>query len=49
MVETFAARLKDATDLDVVRADLAGTVNQALEPAHVSLWTRPDSQPRQLR
>ena len=49
MVETFAARLKDATDLDVVRADLAGTVNQALEPAHVSLWTRPDSQPCQLR
>jgi hypothetical protein len=48
MVEAFAARLKDAADLDMVRQELAGVVNQALEPAHVTLWTRPDSQPRQL-
>jgi hypothetical protein len=48
MVEALAARLKDATDLDMVRQELAGVVNQALEPAHVTLWTRPDSQPRQL-
>jgi hypothetical protein len=41
MVEAFAAGLKDATDLDMVRQDLAGAVNQALEPAHVTLWTRP--------
>ena len=34
----FAARLKDAADLDVVRHDLASVVHQALEPAHVSLW-----------
>jgi len=37
-VAAFAARLKDAVDLDSVRADLAGIVNQALEPAHVSVW-----------
>jgi hypothetical protein len=42
MVEAFAARLKDATDLDTVRADLAGVVNRALEPAHVSVWTARD-------
>jgi len=42
MVEAFAARLKDATDLDTVRADLAGVVNRALEPAHVSVWTAKD-------
>jgi hypothetical protein len=47
MVEAFAARLKDATDRDMVRQDLAGTVSQAMEPAHVSLWTSPDLQPRQ--
>jgi hypothetical protein len=34
----FAARLKDAVDLDSVRDDLAGVVYQALEPAHVSVW-----------
>jgi hypothetical protein len=34
----FAARLKDAVDLDAVQADLAGVVAKALEPAHVSVW-----------
>jgi hypothetical protein len=38
MVAAFAARLKDAVDLDSVRDDLAGVVNRALEPAHVSVW-----------
>jgi hypothetical protein len=37
-VAAFATRLKDAVDLDGVRDDLAGVVNQALEPAHVSVW-----------
>jgi hypothetical protein len=37
-VAAFAARLKDAVDLDSVRDDLASAVHQALEPAHVSLW-----------
>ena len=39
MVAEFAARLQDATDLEAVRADLAGTVNRALEPVHLSLWS----------
>jgi hypothetical protein len=30
-------------ELDAVRADLAGVVQAALEPAHVWIWTsRPD-------
>ena len=37
-VAAFAARLKDAVDLDSVREDLASVVHQALEPAHVSIW-----------
>ena len=37
-VAAFAARLKDAVDLDAVRADLASVVQGALEPAHVSIW-----------
>jgi hypothetical protein len=39
-VTAFAARLKDAVDLDWVRDDLATVVDQALEPAHVSVWIR---------
>src|SRR5216683_3401263 len=37
-VTEFAARLQDAVDPDVVRADLAGVVHAALEPTHVSVW-----------
>jgi hypothetical protein len=39
MIAAFAARLQDATDVDAVRADLAATVQRALEPAHLSLWS----------
>jgi MFS family permease len=38
MVMAFAARLKNAVDLDSVREDLAGVVHQALEPVHISVW-----------
>jgi hypothetical protein len=38
MVAAFAARLKDEIDLDLVRDDLAAVVQQALEPAHLSVW-----------
>jgi hypothetical protein len=37
-VTAFAARLKDAVDLDSVSQDLAGAVSRALQPAHVSVW-----------
>jgi hypothetical protein len=39
MVEAFAVRLKEAPDLDRVRGDLTSVVSQALEPAHVTVWT----------
>jgi hypothetical protein len=38
MVTAFAGRLQDAVDLDAVRDDMAGVVQQALEPGHVSVW-----------
>jgi hypothetical protein len=40
-VAAFAARLKDALNLDSIRDDLAGAVDQALEPAHISVWISP--------
>jgi N-terminal 7TM region of histidine kinase len=42
IIAAFAARLQDAVDLDAVRADLASSVQQTLEPAHISLWTWAD-------
>ena len=38
-IAAFAARLKDAVELDSICDDLTGVVHQALEPAHVSVWT----------
>jgi hypothetical protein len=40
-VAAFASRLQDAVELDAVQADLAGVVQRALEPAHISVWIRP--------
>jgi hypothetical protein len=37
-VAAFAARLKEAVDLDSVRDDLATVVHTAPEPAHVWVW-----------
>jgi hypothetical protein len=37
-VAAFAARLRDAVDLDSIRDDLARVVQKTLEPAHVSVW-----------
>jgi hypothetical protein len=41
-VTAFAARLADTTDLDALSKDLTATVNRALEPAHLSLWSGRD-------
>jgi hypothetical protein len=38
IVAAFAARLQDGIDIEAVRADLGGTVQQALEPEHLSVW-----------
>lgn len=43
VVDSFAVRLRDEVDLDAVRADLLGSVQQTMAPAHMSLWLRDDS------
>ena len=48
-VTAFAARLKDAVDLDSVCHDLTGMVTTALEPAHVSLWLSERQEEREDR
>ena len=38
VVAAFHTRLRRTIDPDTVRGDLVGTVHQAFEPAHVSVW-----------
>jgi hypothetical protein len=40
-VAAFTARLRDAVEIDAIRADLLDVVNRAVQPTHASVWIRP--------
>jgi hypothetical protein len=41
-LDVYSTKLRDETDLDALNSELVGVVRETVQPAHASLWLRPD-------
>jgi hypothetical protein len=48
-LSAFSTRLREETDLSTLSNDLVSVVNETMQPQHVSLWLRPDTDTKSRR
>jgi hypothetical protein len=48
-LDEFSFKLRDETDIGALNDDLVGVVRETMQPAHVSVWLRPDPAPRGIQ